>query len=130
MIGMSEASFPNPSGMHLMRRLGFSVHWSRIGIITPEKIAGFACELENGDNPHPEHYRWRAFSEFLATYSELPSSIARELYTLGDTDPDHALGGSIMAAIVRRPECPSDVLAAALQSSRKHLHKLVQNRRE
>ncbi|HSE22910.1 MAG TPA: hypothetical protein VLB68_14690 [Pyrinomonadaceae bacterium] len=66
-----------------------------------------------------EHYRWRAFLDFMQLRMSLDSSIARRLYQLGAGDPDAEMGGSMMAHILRRKDCPEDLLRDAALSDQK-----------
>ena len=104
--------------------------WFTLGVVTPERLASLRDEWERGDDRKPEHYRWRAFVEFLAERRPLESRLAVALYELGERDPDHSMGSSMMDRIVRLPECPEDVLAAAAASGRQHLMRLVERRRD
>jgi hypothetical protein len=56
--------------------LAFSDDWFNLGIVTPERIDQFALELLSGDDPNPEHYRWRAFSDFLKANRPLSHELA------------------------------------------------------
>ena len=99
----------------------FSEPWFALGIVTPARMATLMLEWERGEDPHPEHYRWRAFQEFLSERRPLPPDTALALYALGQSDPDRAMGESIMHEIVRLPECPDSVVAAAANSGVRHL---------
>jgi len=81
-----------------------------------------------GDDPRPEHYRWRAFSRFLAARDSLSPHLAEQLYALGSADPDSSMGGSMMAAILRRKDCPAELLHAALASNRPYLQRIAAKR--
>ncbi len=103
--------------------------WFALGVVTPERLAVMRAEWERGEDPNPEHYRWRAFCDFVASRRPLAPDLAVALYALGERDPDQAMGGSMMDTIVRLPECPEAVLDAALASGRRHLMRLVERRR-
>ena len=105
--------------------LQFSDQWFALGIVTAAQVEEFMRIYERGDDRRPEHYRWRAFIQFLADHRPLSPVLAKALYELGDQDPDTEMGGAIMGRIVRLPECPADVLAAAAASDRKHLRVLA-----
>jgi hypothetical protein len=83
---------------------------------------------DTGDDPNPEHYRYWAFREFLAKRRPLCPEVAVSLYELGDIDPDVNLGGSMMADILRLPECPPALFDAATESGRRHLVRIVERR--
>lgn len=99
--------------------------WFSVGIMTPERLNRFREEWAHGDDKHPEHFRWRAFLEFVAERRPLEPQTAAALYELGERDLDVTMGGSMMACILRLPECPAVVIEAALRSKRKHLVKIA-----
>ena len=110
---------PDPTADH--SRFGFSAPWYSLGIVTPERLGALEAEWARGEDRHPEHYRWRAFREFLTERRPLAPEVALALYQLGDAEPDQAMGGSMMRDIVRLPECPASVLDAARHSGRPFL---------
>jgi hypothetical protein len=108
--------------------LDYTPDWMALGIVSAEDIRRDAEELESGDDPYSEHYRWRAFSRFMAARETFPSQLAHQLYALGASDPEHSMGGSMMAVVLRHPECPLDLLKAALESDRMHLRRIAAKR--
>ena len=109
----------------IAQTLAFSEEWFALGIITPLQLAQFAREYDTGEDPYPEHYRWRAFQEFLNRAERLDGDTARALYRLGLKDPDEALGGSMMAAVLRLKECPIGLLQEAAESDEGFLRKIA-----
>jgi hypothetical protein len=103
--------------------------WFTLGVVTRERLATMRAEWERGEDRNAEHYRWSAFVAFLAERRPLDPRLATALYELGERDPDQAMGSSMMDKIVRLPECPDEVLAAAAASGRRHLMRLVERRR-
>lgn len=103
--------------------------WFVLGVLTDEQAIQLAAACVESDDRHPEHYRWRTFTEFLIKHRPLPPALARALYSLGEHDPDGQLGSSMMATIVRLSECPPEVLAAAIASGRPHLVELTERKR-
>jgi hypothetical protein len=114
--------------MSIFQTLGFSQEWVDAGVVTPESLRRLEAEWVKGEDRHAEHYRWRAFWEFIEAQESLSESTARALYDIGANDPDSAMGGSIMADIVRRKDCPRDLLERAANSDRKFLRKLARER--
>jgi hypothetical protein len=109
--------------------LGFSGQWFALGLITKPQHQEFLVEFQKGDDPHSEHYRWRAFCNFLEKHSQLSDDLMRQLYRLGEMDADHAMGGSMMAAILRRADCPEDLVRDGAQNpDQKHLKKIARGR--
>jgi hypothetical protein len=110
------------------RLLGFTPAWFALGVVDEGVLARQRAEWDKGDDRNTEHYRYRAFREFLAARRPLAPELAASLYELGATDPDRSMGESTMAEIVRLPECPPAVLSAARASGCKHLVRIVQRR--
>jgi hypothetical protein len=101
--------------------LGFDNQWFTLGVVTEESLLLSGAEYEASGDKNAEHYRYGAFRWYLSQHRPLPASDAEPLYELGDADPDHSMGGAIMADIVDLPECPPSVAAKASASDRKHL---------
>jgi hypothetical protein len=114
--------------MDIFRTLEFNQAWVELGIITPEKLTRLAAEWARGEDTNTEHYRWRAFRDFIESKKVLDEHTAKALYNLGAQDPDLAMGGSIMAEILRRKECPKDLLEIAAKSDRRLLRKIADER--
>jgi hypothetical protein len=112
----------------ILRKLGFNQEWIDLGIITTDKLRQIEAEWTTSDDRNTEHYRWRAFLDFIQSKHSLDASTARRLYSLGASDPDSAMGGSIMAHILRRQDCPEDLLRVAANSEKQFLQKIANER--
>jgi len=108
--------------------LGYTSAWLALGVVSPSDIARDEREYFMGNELSPEHYRWRAFSRFLAAQESLSPHLAQQLYALGSADPDSSMGGSMMAAILRREDCPAELLHTALASHRPYLQRIATER--
>jgi hypothetical protein len=108
--------------------LGFTDQWHELGIVTLELLNQLRAQWLSSEDRHAEHYRWRAFLAFADARPELNPQLAVELYALGEAEPDVAMGGSIMAYVLRRPECPDILVDGALTSRRPHLMKIAQRK--
>ena len=106
--------------------LGFTQTWRDLGIISNEEIATLENEWKYGNDKNAEHFRHGAFRRFLAAHKPLPPETSRALYDLGNQDPDTAMGGAIMAAIVILKECPLDIVESALYSPRPDLKRFAE----
>jgi len=93
--------------------LHFSDEWYSLGIVTEQRYHELLTQFQTGEDRHPEHYRWRAFGDFIKRNKQLPEDIVRRLYRLGESDPDWIMGGAMMAEVVWRTDCPDDVLNEA-----------------
>jgi hypothetical protein len=88
----------------------------------------FEEEWNKGEDQNSEHYRWRAFLNFLDSKRPLDADTVMALYDLGANDPDGAMAGSMMAAILRRKDCPVELLERASKSDQKFLRKIANER--
>lgn len=111
--------------MSIFHKLGFTQKWIDLGIITPEKLAEPGIQWNKSEDSNTEHYRWRAFQDFLAERKNLESETLKELYDLGKNDSDSVMGGSMMVDILNRKECPLDLLESALSSPEKFIRKVA-----
>jgi hypothetical protein len=114
--------------MNIFRELEFNQEWIDLGIITPANLNKIEAEWAASDDRNTEHYRWRAFLAFIRSKDSLDEITARRLYDLGGSDPDSTMGGSIMAHILRRKDCPEDLLHAAAGSEEKFLQKIANDK--
>ncbi len=111
--------------MKFAQLLGFTPAWFAAGVVDDAVLMRLRIEWEKGEDDNTEHYRHRAFRDFLASHRPLGPETARALFELGAGDPDQAMGGAIMADITRLPERSAIVLDAALASGCNHLIKIV-----
>ena len=114
--------------MDIFRELEFTQEWIDLGIITPAKLKQIETEWAISKDKNPEHYRWRAFLDFIESKESMDERTAKRLYNLGANDPDGAMGGSIMATILRRKDCPKDLFESASKSEEKFLRKIANER--
>jgi hypothetical protein len=105
--------------------LGFTQQWINLGIVSAADMEQDAVAARESGDSRAEHYRWRAFTKFLSAQTELPASLAVQLYELGVADLDPAMGGSMMATLLQRPDCPEKLLRQALDSERTHLRTIA-----
>jgi hypothetical protein len=96
--------------------LDYTREWVVLGIVTEEDIRRDEAELAKGEDPHPEHYRWRAFRRFIDAQRPLSAETARRLYKLGETGADRAMGANMMTDVLRHRECPVALFHEALNA--------------
>jgi hypothetical protein len=111
--------------MNIFRELEFSQEWLDLGIVDSEKLHRIEFERNSSDDRNSEHYRWRAFLDFMQSQAFLDPIIAKRLYELGASDPDSTMGGSMMAHVLRRKDCPVELLRVAAESEEKFLRKIA-----
>src|SRR5580765_4803544 len=114
--------------MDTLRELQFTQEWVDLGIVTQQKLSELESEWRSSDDRNTEHYRWRAFLDFSQSKSFLGEDVLRRLYQLGANDLDTTMGGSIMAHILRRHDCPEDLLQRAAESGENFLRKIAQQK--
>ena len=118
-------SNPNDFG----RLLGFTPEWYTLGIVDDALLDRLRADWDKGDDPNTEHYRYRAFSDFVLVHQPLSPALALALYELGSRDADPGMGGAMMVNIIYRPDCPESVLVAAAASGQRHLVRAAESRR-
>jgi len=106
-------------------RFGFSEAWFALNVISADTLVKMEEQFLTTDDKHLEHYRWRAFTEFIRANRPLNSFQALNLYRLGEADSDMSLGVAMMAEVLRLEECQDDLLQLALSSNRAHLIKIA-----
>ena len=114
--------------MDIFKELQFTQEWIELGIITPDQLNQIEDEWRTSDDQNPEHYRWRAFLDFSKANPFLDDQTLRRLYSLGTSDADRVMGGSIMVHVLRRKDCPEDLLLDAADSEEKYLREIAQER--
>ena len=105
--------------------LGFTRDWIDLGIITPDKLSEIEIEWAKGDDPNTEHFRWRAFRDFLSSRESFTDHELIKLYELGASDQDPIMGGSMMVDILHRKDCPTALLIRASTSQQKFLRRVA-----
>jgi hypothetical protein len=109
--------------------LGFTPAWYALEIVDQAFLARARAEWDKGEDRNTEHYRYRAFREFLAAHRPLSSQLAVALYELGAADAEQGMGEAMMVDIVFQPGCPEVVLSAAAASGRRRLVRAAERRR-
>lgn len=106
-------------------RFGFSEAWFSLDVVSADALVKMEEQFLTSEDKHLEHYRWRAFIEFIKANRPLNSFQALNLYRLGEADSDVSLGGAMMAEVLRLKECQEVLLPLALSSNRAHLVKIA-----
>ncbi len=104
--------------------LGFHPTWIELGLITPDSLEALVREFHTGNDPHPEHWRFRVFRDYVAANRPLPHDVAEALFDLAETDP--ALEAAIKTDLLDFRECPDVLLDRALASGDRHLARTAQ----
>jgi hypothetical protein len=111
--------------MEIFRTLKFSQAWIELGIITPAKLKQLEAVWVTGEDTNTEHYRWGAFLDFIKLQTSLDEKTAIALYELGESDPGIAMGGSMIAHVLQRKDCPRSLIKRGVQSEKKFLQKIT-----
>lgn len=69
------------------------------------------------------HYRWRAFVNFLRKNKVISEKVFYQIYDLGKTDPDYCMGRAMRFDIIRRSDCPIELIDLATKDKDKALSK-------
>ena len=105
----------------IFETLKFTNEWRELGIISDDVLASLETKWLSGEDPNTEHYRWKAFVDFMEQHPSLEHEVLRRVYSLGQFDHDSSMGGAMMVAILNRKECPRDLIYLASESSEKFL---------
>ncbi len=108
--------------------LGYTDDWFALGLIDDATLELQRIAWESGADHNPEHYRYAIFRQFLNNHRPLASELAAALFRLGACDADKAMGGSMMADIVRLPECSESLQDTAMETGIRHLVQIVERR--
>lgn len=71
-----------------MARLGYTSAWMALGVIDEDSLRSQLQEYESSDYNDAEHYRWRAFKDWLQSKQSLSDDEINEIIKLRDCSPD------------------------------------------
>lgn len=115
--------------LQILRELEFSEDWFDLGYVPSEKLVELWTDFQNSDDKNKEHYRWRAFKNYLENQNSINTNNLRELYRLGEIDADYyGMGMSMRIDILGRKACPTDLIVKALNSGENPLIKVAEKR--
>ncbi len=114
--------------MDTLRKLELTQEWIDLGIITRENLDELENEWRSSEDRNTEHYRWKAFLNYVQSNPSLADDVLRRLYRLGTNDPDPVMGVSIMAHILRRNDCPEDLWRQGTESEENFLRKIAEQK--
>lgn len=118
-----------PNIRQILHELDFDEKWFDLEFVSPEKLDELWVDFQTGGDTNKEHYRWRAFTNYLKINNEISENNLRELYQLGEADADKfGMGMSMRIDIVQRKECPADLINEALNSDEKTLVKAAKRK--
>jgi hypothetical protein len=112
--------------MDMLRVLKLNQKWLDLGIVTPDKLNQLEREWIASQDKNAEHYRWRAFLDFIEANEFLEEGMLKAIYDLGRNDPDISMGSSIMAKILHRKDCPQDLLENAATAGEPFLRRIAE----
>jgi hypothetical protein len=90
--------------------LRFTDAWIEVGILTDEVFNELNEEFLKGDDSNSEHYRWKAFRDFMSSNKVIEAKTFARLYQLGKNDADYFMGRAMIFDIVKRSDCPLELL--------------------
>lgn len=112
--------------LEIIDSFAFPQEWRVWGLIGADDLRALAAKYREDDDPHPEHWRWRAFKSVLADRRPLTEEECRQLLRVGELDPDVGGAGiSMQVEILLLPECPADLIEAATADQSSHRARVV-----
>jgi hypothetical protein len=103
--------------------LKFSKEWIEVGVINLENFASIKKDYIAGEDRNGEHYRWRAFQEFLRANKIISQEAFYKLYDLGKNDPDYSMGRAMIFDLIKYLDCPQQLIEIAINDEDKTLVK-------
>lgn len=103
--------------------LKFNQKWIEAGVINLENFASIKKEYMAGEDTNGEHYRWWAFRAFMQANKFISQEVFYQLYDLGKNDPDYSMGRAMIFDIIKRLDCPQELIDMAISDEDKTLVK-------
>ena len=107
----------------IFQEIRFTQRWIELGIIDTEKFAKIKQKYLKGEDTSTEHYRWWAFDDFLQKNKVISEKVFYQIYDLGKTDPDYAMGRAMRFDVIKRSDCPIELIDLATKDKDKALSK-------
>jgi hypothetical protein len=104
-------------------KLQLTQKWIDVGIITIEIFEVIREEYIRGEDQNSEHYRWKAFKEFIKANTCIKQEIFFAIDELGKSDPDYSMGRAMRFDLLKRSDCPVELLDITIHDSDKTLAK-------
>lgn len=101
----------------LFTELQFSKEWIEAEIINIEVFASIKKEYIKGEDHRAEHHRWKAFRLFLQANDSIPEEKFNILYYIGKNDSDYSMGRAILFDILKRSDCPLELIDKTLNDN-------------
>jgi hypothetical protein len=113
----------------ILLEFDFDEKWFDLGFVSSEKLYELWADFQTGEDDNKEHYRWRAFTNYLETNNEIGENNLKELYRLGENDTDdRGMGMSMRITILKRKDCPAELVDKALNSNEQALVKAAKRK--
>jgi hypothetical protein len=109
-IGMFNSIVDDP----LFTELQFNQKWVDLDLISTDTFNLISEEYSKGDDTRSEHYRWKTFKDFLKNKDLISRELFFLIYDLSISDPDYAMGRAMRFDLVKRPDCPLDLIEIAI----------------
>jgi hypothetical protein len=82
-----------------LSELGYEASWLQYGFVDGALLREQLAELRSGDDPHSEHYRWRAFLRFIEGRGSLTDEQLGQYVELATLDPDDVMASSALVSL-------------------------------
>jgi hypothetical protein len=98
-------------------KLQFTSQWIDAGVITADYFELIRQEYLTGEDQNTEHYRWGAFRNFLKNNSYISRDSFFAIYELGRNDPDYSMGRAMRFDLIKRSDCPMELINTAINDT-------------
>ena len=85
----------DPLPHHILAALEYDPLWLDLGILSPDALLAQFAEFQTGDDPNPEHYRYRTITAFLAAQPSLTDTLLDGISHLLRIDPDQLMAPAV-----------------------------------
>lgn len=72
----------------IIKQLGYTIQWLELGIVDQAYLESQYTEYARSDDKNQEHYRCRAFLDFIGRNSCLTDDVIDKIFLLTDSGPD------------------------------------------
>jgi hypothetical protein len=107
----------------LFEKLDFSQSWIKAGLLSDDSFRMIVQSYNEAEDDAPEHYRWKAFKEFLRQNSFIPEERFWQIYELSLQDNDYAMARAMRFDLLQRGDCPLSLVEKAVNDSDHSLRK-------
>ena len=105
----------------IFKELKFTKEWIEAGIVNIENFSQIKEKYLEGKDNRTEHYRWWAFTNFIQKNKTISKNTFYQIYDLGQKDSDYAMGRAMRFDIIKRLDCPKELIDITVKDKDKSL---------